>query len=245
MLRAIVFDFDGVIANSEPLHFRAFRDVLAENGLTLSETDYYDRYLGFDDVKVFEAVAADHGVEWSDEQRARLGRPEGGTHGGARARHLGAVSGGGSRHPARGRARPSGDRLRRARRGDPARARPRGPHLLVSRHRLRRRHARRPSRRPIRTCVRCRCSRIRSGRSCAPASCVAIEDSRWGIASARAAGLRTVGRDHHLPPQRPGRRRSGHRLDRRTGHGGARSTLRLAPPTRRRFCAILWRKAGR
>ena len=30
MLRAIVFDFDGVIANSEPLHFQAYRDVLAE-----------------------------------------------------------------------------------------------------------------------------------------------------------------------------------------------------------------------
>ena len=46
MLRAIVFDFDGVIANSEPLHYRAFRDVLAESGVTLSEQDYYGRSLG-------------------------------------------------------------------------------------------------------------------------------------------------------------------------------------------------------
>ena len=37
MLRAIVFDFDGVIANSEPLHFRAFRDVLADQGVDLAE----------------------------------------------------------------------------------------------------------------------------------------------------------------------------------------------------------------
>ena len=35
-LRAIVFDFDGVIANSEPLHFRGFRDVLAEEGVALT-----------------------------------------------------------------------------------------------------------------------------------------------------------------------------------------------------------------
>ena len=56
MLRAIVFDFDGVIANSEPLHFQAFRDVLAGEGRALSEQDYYDRYLGFDDVGVFRAV---------------------------------------------------------------------------------------------------------------------------------------------------------------------------------------------
>ena len=58
-LRAIVFDFDGVIANSEPLHFQAFRDVLAGEGITLSERDYYDRYLGFDDVGVFRALGID------------------------------------------------------------------------------------------------------------------------------------------------------------------------------------------
>ena len=58
MLRAIVFDFDGVIANSEPLHFGAFRDVLAEEGVTLTEGDYYARYLGYDDVGVFTAVGA-------------------------------------------------------------------------------------------------------------------------------------------------------------------------------------------
>jgi len=59
VLRAIVFDFDGVIANSEPLHFQAFRDVLAAEGMTLSERDYYDRYLGFDDVGVFRALGID------------------------------------------------------------------------------------------------------------------------------------------------------------------------------------------
>src|SRR5258708_6786969 len=58
-LRAIVFDFDGVIANSEPLHFQAFRGVLAGEGLALSERDYYDRYLGFDDVAVFRAVGVE------------------------------------------------------------------------------------------------------------------------------------------------------------------------------------------
>ena len=59
MLRAIVFDFDGVIANSEPLHFQAYRDVLADEGVTLTEADYYAWYLGFDDVGVFEALSVD------------------------------------------------------------------------------------------------------------------------------------------------------------------------------------------
>ena len=29
-LQAIIFDFDGVIANSEPLHYKAFEQTLAE-----------------------------------------------------------------------------------------------------------------------------------------------------------------------------------------------------------------------
>jgi len=66
-VRAIVFDFDGVIANSEPLHYRAFHDVLAEAGADLSEKDYYDRYLGYDDVGVFRTVAADRGLAWDLE----------------------------------------------------------------------------------------------------------------------------------------------------------------------------------
>ena len=71
-LKAIVFDFDGVIANSEPLHFRGYRAVLAEEGITLSEADYYARYLGFDDVGAFEAIGRHQGVAWSGARIADL-----------------------------------------------------------------------------------------------------------------------------------------------------------------------------
>jgi beta-phosphoglucomutase len=64
-LRAIVFDFDGVIANSEPLHFQAYRDVLVPRKVVLTERDYYARYLGFDDVGAFQAIAADRGLAWT------------------------------------------------------------------------------------------------------------------------------------------------------------------------------------
>ena len=47
--RALVFDFDGVIADSEPAHLAAFRQVLAAEGISRSTDDYYARYLGFDD----------------------------------------------------------------------------------------------------------------------------------------------------------------------------------------------------
>ncbi|MGA9773421.1 MAG: HAD family phosphatase [Blastocatellia bacterium] len=49
MLRAIIFDCDGVIADTEPMHFAALERVLAEEGFTLTEEDYYRYYLAFDD----------------------------------------------------------------------------------------------------------------------------------------------------------------------------------------------------
>jgi beta-phosphoglucomutase len=70
MLRAIVFDFDGVLANSEPLHFQGFRDVLAEEGVALTREDYYARYLGYDDAGVFRAIAGERGAAWT---AARIG----------------------------------------------------------------------------------------------------------------------------------------------------------------------------
>ena len=64
-LRAIVFDFDGVLANSEPLHFQSFRDVLAAKGVVLTEMDYYARYLGYDDAGAFAAIGDDQRRAWT------------------------------------------------------------------------------------------------------------------------------------------------------------------------------------
>ena len=58
-LHAIVFDFDGVIADSERLHLRAFQETLAAEGIELTREAYYARYLGFDDHGVFRQVFAD------------------------------------------------------------------------------------------------------------------------------------------------------------------------------------------
>ena len=64
-LQAIVFDFDGVIANSEPLHLKAFQQALAPEGIDLAPAEYYARYLGYDDVGLFEALAKDRGLAMS------------------------------------------------------------------------------------------------------------------------------------------------------------------------------------
>jgi len=55
-LTAIIFDFDGVIADTEPLHFAGFRQTLAEIGISLTESDYYANYLGCDDRGCFIAA---------------------------------------------------------------------------------------------------------------------------------------------------------------------------------------------
>src|SRR3989442_251756 len=48
-LRAIIFDFNGVIADDEPTHFLAFQQALAEDGLALTKEEYYGTYLGMDE----------------------------------------------------------------------------------------------------------------------------------------------------------------------------------------------------
>ena len=71
-LQAIIFDFDGVIANSEPLHLRAFQQALAEDGHTLTDRDYFSRYLGYDDVGMFEALGRDRGLPMPEDRVAAL-----------------------------------------------------------------------------------------------------------------------------------------------------------------------------
>lgn len=61
-LQAIILDFDGVVADSERLHMRAFQDALAPTSLVLTDEAYYQRYLGFDDAGVFQAVGQDLGA---------------------------------------------------------------------------------------------------------------------------------------------------------------------------------------
>jgi beta-phosphoglucomutase-like phosphatase (HAD superfamily) len=71
-LHAIVFDFDGVIADSERLHLLAYQDVLAPLGLTLTDEAYSADYLGYDDLGVFRAYSARHDLEWNEAAIAAL-----------------------------------------------------------------------------------------------------------------------------------------------------------------------------
>jgi HAD superfamily hydrolase (TIGR01509 family) len=192
LIRAVVFDFDGVLADSEPLHLAVYQEVFAALGATLSREDYYSHYLGFDDEGVFRAMAAAHGWDMDEariaalvDQKARvfddlLGSREVLFPGAsacverlARAFPLGIASGA-LKHEIQTILRATG--LEKHFRfivasGDTPNSKPApDPYLHAARlHGL------------------------------PPAACVAIEDSRWGIVSARQAGLRCVGITNTYP----------------------------------------------
>ncbi len=191
-LRAIVFDFDGVIANTEPLHYIAFRDVLSDAGIQLSESDYYGRYLGFDDVGAFEAVARDRGPTWTDDQIAALVA--------RKAERMEALERGVSvLFPG------AADAIRTAAAAVPI-AVASGALGAEIRRVLDREHltahfhaivgaedaaASKPAPDPYVRAVALLEFALHA--PLAPADCAALEDSNWGLQSARAAGLRTVG----------------------------------------------------
>lgn len=60
--RGVIFDLDGVLINSEPLHCCAFQDVLAPYGVIVTEQDYYAEYLVYSDREVLERLLPDLGA---------------------------------------------------------------------------------------------------------------------------------------------------------------------------------------
>ena len=191
-LQAIIFDFDGVIADSEPLHLRAFQQALAEEGIALDRAEYFARYLGYDDVGMFAALAKDRALAMSDRHITTLVARKGqklqtllnggqvlfpGAAGFIRAAAAVvpiAIASGALRHEIVEIIEGAGlaDLFTTiVASGDTPESKPSpAPYLLAFRQ-LQQTH----------------------GSNLDPARCVAIEDSVWGLESARGAGLRCVG----------------------------------------------------
>ncbi|HVP13722.1 MAG TPA: HAD family phosphatase [Phycisphaerae bacterium] len=72
MIRAIIFDCDGVIADTEPLHYQAFNSVLAERDIRLSQTQYFQKYVGLNDPAVIRSIFADLRLPLDDQRTGRL-----------------------------------------------------------------------------------------------------------------------------------------------------------------------------
>ena len=50
MLQAVIFDFDGVICDSEFLHYKALNAVFNRHGIDIPKDVHWDKYLGYNDV---------------------------------------------------------------------------------------------------------------------------------------------------------------------------------------------------
>ena len=59
--QAVIFDFDGVIVDSEPAHYRAFQAVLEPRGLGYDWDRYVAHYIGFDDRDGFREAFRERG----------------------------------------------------------------------------------------------------------------------------------------------------------------------------------------
>lgn len=72
MLKAVIFDFDGVIVDSEPLHYMGFKEVLKAYGVDLTEGSYYSEYLGFGDIDCAKAFSRDFDLQLDAAGREKL-----------------------------------------------------------------------------------------------------------------------------------------------------------------------------
>ena len=197
-LQAVVFDFDGVIANSEPLHLLAFQRTLADEGIELDADEYFARYLGYDDVGMFATLARDRGLEMTERDLTALV-----TRKGEKLSDLtqaGAVLFPGAREfilqaaaavpiaIASGALRHEIDEIIHA-----AGLGSQFPVIVAA--------GDTPESKPSPAPYRLAFERLqaRGGETLDPRRVVAIEDSRWGLESAAGAGLRCVGVTNSYP----------------------------------------------
>ncbi len=69
---AVIFDFDGVIVDTEPLHYKAFQEVLEPLGIGFPWQEYVEAYMGFDDRDAFLEAFQAHGRHLDDRKLKQL-----------------------------------------------------------------------------------------------------------------------------------------------------------------------------
>jgi beta-phosphoglucomutase len=72
LLRAIIFDFDGVIVNSEHLIFKLTQQMAGQEGWIVSEDEYFRDYLALDDRGIIEHLYQSHGRLVNAQRRDEL-----------------------------------------------------------------------------------------------------------------------------------------------------------------------------
>ena len=72
MIRALIFDFNGVLADDDPIHMEAFRKVAQEEGLSFTNEEYLEKYLPLNDRDCFQTLFAGHGRCLDDQALGQL-----------------------------------------------------------------------------------------------------------------------------------------------------------------------------
>ncbi len=60
-LKAVIFDCDGILVDTEPLHYAAFQEILQPLGLGFDYEHYMKHYIGFDDRDAFREAFRERG----------------------------------------------------------------------------------------------------------------------------------------------------------------------------------------
>ena len=69
---AVLFDFDGILVDSEPMHHQAFFEVLDPLGMGFPWKEYVEIYMGFDDRDAFREAFRAKGIDLDEANLAKL-----------------------------------------------------------------------------------------------------------------------------------------------------------------------------
>jgi beta-phosphoglucomutase len=72
MLKAVIFDFDGVVADSELLHYKALNKAFGTRGLDVPKDVHWQKYLGYTDLENILAVNEDYKMNWTQADIGQL-----------------------------------------------------------------------------------------------------------------------------------------------------------------------------
>jgi beta-phosphoglucomutase-like phosphatase (HAD superfamily) len=61
MIDAVIFDMDGVLIDSEPLHYRTDLTLLGKLGIQI-ERDYLDRFVGMNNPEMWKTIISEQGI---------------------------------------------------------------------------------------------------------------------------------------------------------------------------------------
>lgn len=70
--KALVFDFDGIITDTEPVHMEAWQGVLEPLGVFIEEEEFKTQYVGLNDRDFLDVVSKNHKHYFEDAERMDL-----------------------------------------------------------------------------------------------------------------------------------------------------------------------------